>query len=696
MSHFVMSPRSRELRDSRWVRTTFMLAEDEIAGLDGDTQKEDLLLWRLESSVRQKFTNTRLGGNFTINNPPQYTRYADIRLRGLAAKNNQGDEDENMGMGRFYGEQIDDNSQIVHLQFGLPEYNGMLSFFTSFFDNDASIMASEGRGSITYYLGKAIGLVVSVATMVRFPIWVMSGFGYRFIMQKPSSAYYYMVPRMALYWNKVNLIANTIAVNMGLVPRAWNSDTGASPIDTTLPEDDPYMTYAHRQSPEIFDSNGGINVYAVANKAQRMADERYRLILQEAEQATDNTDLLRRMQKVSKQILVGEKPKNMDEYLAEYHKSVIGDMGHRRTDANVDVTEIKAAEQPEGTEGTKTIKPGIFDSLRAKFVSGGENQPPTIQEGYGSKEESGIWDYWIANRREGSDYIAYKVDYTGSVSESFSNSVRESDISQKFNGFSNSNKSLRFTFSEGNTGIDPLDWITGAVTDLFGGIVDGVSMGGFLALAGSAFVDIPKHWDNSSANFPTNSYTIELRTPYGNKLSRYMNLMIPLAGLLAGALPQSTGKKSYTSPMLCHSFCRGRSIIRNGMVTDINITRGVGNMAWTKNGECLGIDVTFTITDLSSVMHMPIDSGSILPWKGLLDDDSAFMDYMGILGNLSLADMTYPSRKLQLNIARKMQQYDTFFSKAHFANALDNFWVTRTVGQLTGLLTRQSERLQGG
>lgn len=694
MSEFTLSPRSRELRDSRWVRTTFMLAEDEIYGDYGDEVKEDLLQWRVESSVRQKFTNTRLGGNFTINNLPQYTRYADIRVAGLSAANNGPSKENSMGMGRFYGEQIDDNSQTVHLQFGLPEYNGMLSFFTSFFDNDASVMSSEGRGTITYYLGKAIGLVVSLATIVRFPLYVMAGFSARFIMAAPAGSYYYMVPRMPLYWNKVNLIANTLAVNMGLVPRVWNNEKGATPEDSTIPNAEGYIQYAHKNAPDIFNDDGGINVYAVANKAQRLADERYRLILEEGEKATDNKDLADRLRKVSKQLLVGEKPKTMDRYLEEYHSSVIGDLLHRRTDATAktDVTELQASENPEGAT-TKDNKPTLFQSLRSKFIPGKDN--PTEQDGYGTAETSGIWDYWISNQRDGSNYISFRTDFSGTVDESFSNSVGESEISKKFNGFSSTARSARFTFSEGNTGIAPLDWVTGAVTDLFAGAIDGVSMGGFLALAGSAFVDIPKHWENSTARLPTASYTIELRTPYGNKLSRYINLMVPLACLLAGALPHSTGKKSYNAPMLCSSFCRGRSLIRNGMITDLSITRGTGNLGWNRNGECLGIDISFTVTDLSSIMHMPIDSGSILPWKGVIDADSGFMDYMGVLGNLSLADMTYPSRKLALNLTRKREQYDSFFSKAHFANALDNTWLTRVVGQTISLALRNSERLQG-
>lgn len=706
MSDFIGTPRSADLRDAGWVRSSFLLAEDNIAG-QTDEERAETLQWRLETSASQKWTNSRLGGNFTINTIPQYTRYADIRIRGLNIKAHQGDKENNLGMGRFHSEQMDDAQQIIHLQFGQPEYNGMLSFFTSFFDGDASVMASEGRGSIFYYLGRAAGLVVSIATVLRFPKFIMAGFGAKFLLGHPSSKYYYMVPRMPLYWNRVNLIANHIAVNMGLVPRVWDSETGAAVEDKTLTNEKGYVEYAHRNSPDIFNADGGINVYAVANKAQRIADDYYNALLEAGENAQSTTELAERLRIVASSPRKGKDPQPFNEYLEEFHDSVIGNMTNRRTDAisKTDVSEIQTAGQAEGTETTPDNKPSNFGSVRPKFlpeaitkaanaVVGAVN---TVAEalipGYGNND--GFVDYWIANREDGSNFVSFRVNYEGTIQESFSNGVRDSDISQKFNGFSNTARSSRFTFSEGKTGIAPLDWVTGAATDLFAGALDGIHMGGLLSLAGSAFVDIPKHWENSTVSLPTTSYTIELRAPYGNKLSRFTNLYVPLACLLAGTLPISTGKQSYASPFLCSLFSRGRAHVRLGMIESLTITRGAGNMGWNKNNECLGIDISISVVDLSSIAHMPIDAGSLLPYKGVFDEDNMFSDYMAVLGNLSLADQTYPLRKLALALTRKREQYDTFFTKAHFANAMDNFWPTRVAGQVTGFFMRATERSLG-
>ena len=67
--------------------------------------------------------------------------------------------------------------------------------------------------------------------------------------------------------------------------------------------------------------------------------------------------------------------------------------------------------------------------------------------------------------------------------------------------------------------------------------------------------------------------------------------------LLAGILPLSTGKASYTSPFLCQLYDRGRLQIRLGMIESLSITRGTTNLAFDKHGQALGIDVTFSVVE---------------------------------------------------------------------------------------------------
>ena len=146
--------------------------------------------------------------------------------------------------------------------------------------------------------------------------------------------------------------------------------------------------------------------------------------------------------------------------------------------------------------------------------------------------------------------------------------------------------------------------------------------------------------------------------------------MVPLAMLLAGALPIATGKQSYQSPFLCSLFSRGRVVSRLAMISDLSITRGVGNVGWTPNGNFLGVDVNFTVKDLSSVMYAPINPvyGSLNPFQGWTDEDNSWSDYMNTLSSMSLANQHYPLRKLLLNIERKVAFFKTQWTSASIAN----------------------------
>lgn len=721
---------STVLLDRKWVRQSFLLSGDDVANSK----------FRIESLAEQKFTNSRLGGNWTINNPPQFTRYADPRDSGLFSKNDwyKNADAENIGMGHYYSDALDSTRQEIALQFGVPQYNGMLTFFTGFYDNETAVMANEGLGVIGYYVGRIAGLIVSLP----FIPLILIGEAARFLLGRPSSKYYYMRETMPLYWNRVNVIANGIAVNMGLVPKAFSSL--AKPSDGATPKleaEDPdvrnaaYVEYFHNAQQDIFLEKGGIDVYALANRTQRMADARYQKMIDSLDAAVtdDKAAILDRMNKFrSEQVsLVPDRFKNeegeggINGAIYDYFKTrsiLTGPNNSKqfqtdsRTQQDVSTisAEAPAGATPEQTQsnaaaaaasssssGANNVRPVFRPTDKAIQPKDGESIPGAdieyeqeIKHSPASDPRNGFLNYYMADRRDGSKFVRFRVDYGGSVSESFSSSVGESSIQSNINSTSSSARSARFAIMDGNTGIDPIDGIMNALKGVVTGAMDSLQVSGLMSLAGSAFVDIPKHWQSSSADFPSTRYSMELRSPYGNHMSRFINLYVPLACLLAGALPLSTGKQSYTSPFLCQLWHRGHAQVRLGMIDSLSITRGVGGLGWNNNNECLAIDVSFNVVDLSTIMHAPIDTGfSILkPWKGLLQDgEDPFNNYLAVLGNLSMADQIYSLRRLILNLTRKSNQIDAYFTKAHAASALDEFWPTRWVGQTISAFVRASE-----
>lgn len=694
------------ITDRNWVRQSFMLSKDNI----NQTVKD----WQTYCSADSKFTSARLGGNFTINNPPQFTRYADPRRKGLLQER-YSHENWELGMGHYYSDALDDNMVMTTLRFGVARYNGMFSFFTGFYDNDAAKLANQGLISAAFYnVGRLAGLVFTI----RFwPLAVMNAFGvgWRFATGSPASKYYYLEPTMYPYWSRVNFIANTLAVQLGIVPRLQGPFDSTDSATRREKVPDETLQFFNKMDPNIFRREGGIDIYAVSTAAQRMADRRFKNMENRLSAADTPEAVYTQLRAFVMDYQAagldapptGEKitdpgKASIEKYLQLYHGSAWGDTS-RINEVTLEQTLSgdAATVQPDGTAGTaaaegdnaaianaaKNFEASSLNGLRPvwnydyeKEIKPGDPvdmSKALVKPGWLDK----VRDQFQAVYRDGGEFVSFRVDNPGTVSESFSNSSRESDISSKLNGMVNSARSARFTFSDGNTGAGLIDEAKNAAGNLLAGFLDGVHMSGLLTLAGAAFVDIPKVYDTSSATFPTASYTIKLRSPYGNKMSRFINLYVPLSMLLAAALPISTGKQSYTGPFLCEAYSRGRVATRLGMISSLSITRGVGNLGWNNDDEPLGIDVSFEVADLSSVMHAPINDrvDSVLPWKGLMDDDSAFGDYMSVLSSMALEDMVYPYNKFMLNLTKKAEFYRAFGTGAQIGSLLGHKFPGRII-----------------
>jgi len=245
--------------------------------------------------------------------------------------------------------------------------------------------------------------------------------------------------------------------------------------------------------------------------------------------------------------------------------------------------------------------------------------------------------------KDGAEFATFRVDHTGSVEESFQSSTGETDIAQKFNSASAQGRAAKFSLFGGNIDGGPIDAVKNGLGSIIEGGISGIPfigstiMPALKAGAGAAYADIPEYWQNSSASMPRMSYTMQLVAPYGNPLSQMINIYIPLCMILAGALPLSTGKQSYTSPFLCQVFDQGRCQTRLGIIDSLQITRGVSNLGFNKKKQAMAIDVSFTVKDLSTVLHMPIATGFALdPLEGIFDEDTIFTDYISVLASNNL------------------------------------------------------------
>lgn len=631
------------LRDVDWVRQSFMLPRRTISNSDA--------LRRTLSDARFKFTDTTLGGNFAINPPYQFTRFADIPVPSLYSGSK--------GMGRYYSEAIDDSAQLIHMRFGVPQFNSLLNYFFNFFNPQAGRIARTGR---SYDLAFSLGKIAGTLFPLPVQLFTAAGHALNFLMGRDTSKYYYLKPTMPLYWNAVNTIANGIAVNMGLVPRIMGNSE-----KSTVKGEPEYTAEVgkryQRLNPEIWHESGEIDIYSLASRAQRMANKQRK----ELNQALETGESAEAVQaKIISMVGAGRYTSNAPEfksyedYLSSWHAL---------------------------NEGTEEQDPGTVDVVGQK---------------YSFKDK--MIKFFEAEYEDGSQFVTFHVEHTGTVSESFSNSATEPEISSKLNGLSSGARQARFSSADGQTGIPFIDDMLQMGGAFIEGIATAVNLQGLLAFSGSAIADIPKMWDSSSADLPKSEYQIKLRTPYGNDYSRFVDLFIPLSMLLAGSLPISTGKQSYTSPFLCEVYDKGRTQTRLGMIQNLQITRGEGNLGWTRDMKPLGINVSFSVMDLSSIMHMPITAGFDLSdaveltgaaalaaraaataspmraagalglaagtdfAKGFFDSDTVYSDYLATLSSLSLTEQIYVMQKLRINMTRQFSSMKTWFSASHFSN----------------------------
>lgn len=661
------------LHDHEWLRQSFMIAHDTQRDYRGDPINNDIAYrTRFFTTAVFKFSDTSLGGNLVINPHPQFTRTADIRVKGLYTPSK--------GMGRYYSEVIDDNKRYVSMMFGVPQFNSLTSFYKGFYNSDVATVARTGRGpSVFFTLGQTIGFVVGLLSP-WLVVYSLSSAFIKWAIGAPSSKYYFLKPTMPTYWNAVSMIANDLAVKTQLITRQWSAPVGsAGDVRQSLkPEEVRQINYGMSDLIDSFNEEtgegNGINVYAVATRAQRIQRRAYKA-LEDHYNNNDAPDMLSgepdaialRLQGLVSSTNATKPTRSFVEYLKSWSEEGPGVLnGDKGASFSIDA-EGNSSPTPEGTT----------DLLTEKALT--KNDEGAVDS---------WWSFLSAELDDGAQYVCFRVENTGDAQESFSNQAGEPEIAGKINNMSGGMRSTRFSMADGNVG-DAGDGVMGMLGSVAGSAINAakeVAMGtaqslgfdGLAALGGNAFVDIPKYWQSSTTSMPRMSYTIRLNSPYGNRYSKFMNIWLPLSMLLAGALPLSTGAHSYTSPFLCQLYDRGRAQTRLGMIDSFSVTRGKNNLGFNRIGEPMSVEVQFSVVELSSILHMPIkQSFNPADVSQVFERESLYNDYIAVLSSLSLAEQIYVGERIKIGLTKYMKNLDSFFSTAHAMNWVGDLGAVR-------------------
>lgn len=278
--------------------------------------------------------------------------------------------------------------------------------------------------------------------------------------------------------------------------------------------------------------------------------------------------------------------------------------------------------------------------------------------------------------------LIFYLDGLNQVSETFSNDTTDSSLANTINGMADQINELNFLFGKNNTNLASTlmnqagelgSQITAAVSEMGQGLAGGIveSLLEYSPMLAGGKVVFPKIWNNSSFN-RSYSLDIKLRSPDHDNLSIFLNILKPYCKLLALVLPRPVYRNvkegvfkhknleedinSFTSPMLVRAAVKGMFSIDMGMITDMSVTKGA-ECCWNDDGLPTQIDISITIEDLYSSMHMSsVTDDSILGVSDVMSgrihqivSNTTYQDFLANAAGLNIAQMNDFTKKFDLS-----------------------------------------------
>ena len=680
-----------QIVDSEWLKSTFVIKDSDI--VIGDEYSKYIRKNRYFSSADYKFTSTSPGMNMAVNPKPQFTRYCDIRSKGKLQRPDvtvgTTGHHTGLGMGRYYSEAIDDNQQRIFLRFGVPKYMPLLLWMSKSFDIDKVIL--HNRGVITGTLLEAIGLVSKFLAIGAAPLLAIGMFAVNVYTQ--NSRFYSVKETMYTYWATVENILNQMTARRTMVPHIFQDYSFK--LDNTIGREQKtsqsFVEALNALIPDVIDGETGrISVFAIALRSQAAYNKMLQADYKENEGKNLSQDMTgypdtgrtshdtyftnNRGEANVASKAVGVTANALDAIgnapgaAVSFTKNLF-DKAHQLLMRDNKDQQVSLLDEGGGATQSSMIEydPAYLDKDgKPMSLSTDPNDPsdsPEQKIQKNAKDKKATFDkykeYMLAELSEGAAFAVFNVDYTGSVGESFSNSSGSNPIESTFNAISSKARNISNILSSA-TDIPVVQDVMKFAADTGATILSNASFGianPLLALAYGVNISMPKVWESSSASLPRANYKIKLISPYGNAYSQLFNIYLPLAMILAGSLPRSTGASSYTSPYMCQLFDRGRVNIQLGMIEQVGITRGTSNLAFSRNGHPNAIDVDISIANLDEVISVDVNSSGVITraLNALSPDfsDNPFTTYLNTITAVDVYTQVYRVPMMRLKLAER-------------------------------------------
>ena len=274
---------------------------------------------------------------------------------------------------------------------------------------------------------------------------------------------------------------------------------------------------------------------------------------------------------------------------------------------------------------------------------------------------------------ENIDYVQFYIDPSGGMSESATNRTTQSKLAGIFDAGSELLKEVAFIANTGGLDAKDLQETTASLpealvdhvfsksTGTIGGILQRLLESSSSVIKGEKMI-FPEIYQASeyTKNY---SITIDLRAPDGNRLSYYLNILVPLFHLMALVVPRQGTANTYSSPFIVRIYYPGVFSCNLGIVESISIERP-GSDGWTVDNLPNEMKVTLNVKDLYSDM-------SITP-RGdlaLFLSNSSLIEYIATNCGINLITPQIRNR-IELIVTAVKQKFDLESNLDNVSNSI--------------------------
>lgn len=531
------------------------------------------------------------------------------------------------GMGRCYGEIYESKQQVLYLTMGLPKFRNLQTWLQNATDKELAEMNDIGSVSLMTKIGKLFSKGVSLAIELPWlPIkWaanIING-----IKDTKVTEYFYFRDNMPLYYRYVNTLLSEIAVGMGLYgngPSNSGDQQQSNDQNKGQPNNGANMPNSQK---EKYEHNlpaimkGGPDIFSI---------------------------MCRRSERLSSRASITRYAADGDELLEKMHE--------KYTNAN-----------------TSDTNPSIWDNIK-----------------------TGLRHFWTGMETgalEGMNFLGFRIEKCEIANESFSNSTGESPLLATLNNEVSKKREMNLGAMAQGTGTaaTAINWVkkgqemlnrTKEILSNKSGVDATIA---YMA-SGNGYFDLPKQWSGSSGMSRSVTFNMKLRAKTGgDNVSIFQSIMIPVACLLAAALPRGVGDSTFTSPFIIRAFCKGMFAIPAGIISTLSITRGSGEFGWSLSKLPTVVDVSFTIDDLSPMLFLSIAGQS--SWKACMQafsNNTKMHEYINTLVGIGAKERYYILGQLKRRLATALLiGKNTIFSATYRGYTMGDSAIMRSLMAVT-------------